>query len=108
MSISSCVYKCFISSSTLSILGNRNVNDGLYFRNPYTSQASLNEPLTTFSILLKYDLEKSYLLHIFIIKLFKVKLVIVDILYFPNSGLIYLFIRVLYASIVLYFKLVLQ
>lgn len=39
MSISSCEYKCLISSFSLSNLGSRNVIAGLYLRNPYKSQA---------------------------------------------------------------------
>lgn len=59
MSISSCEYKCLISSFSFSNLGSRNVIAGLYLRKPYKSQASRKEPFTTFNILLKYALEKS-------------------------------------------------
>ena len=89
-------------------MGNLNVNVGLYFINPYTSQASLNDPFNTFNIFEKYALENLYLLHSSTIKEFNFTLVNEDNLYIPKFGFKYLFTIVVYACIVLYLKLVLQ
>ena len=94
VSISSWEYKCLISSFSLSNLGSRNVIAGLYLRKPYKSQASRKDPLTTFSMLLKYALEKSYSSQSSVIKVFNLTLVIVDNLYLQIYGLIYFFIKV--------------
>lgn len=74
MSISSCEYKCLISSF-FSNLGSRNVIAGLYLRKPYKSQASRKEPFTTFNILLNYALEKSCSSHNSVIKVFNLTLI---------------------------------
>ena len=91
MSISSCEYKCLISSFSFSNLGSRNVIAGLYLRKPYKSQASQKGPFTTFNILLKYALEKLCSSHNSVIKVFNLTLVIVYNLYLPIYGLIYFF-----------------
>jgi len=65
---------------------------GSYFIRPYLVQASRKDPFTTFNIFLKYDLEKSYSSHKLLIYVFSPTLVIVESLYIPIFGFIYLFI----------------
>ena len=96
-SISFCVYKCFISSRLLSNLGSLKSLAGLYLINPYTSQASRNDPFKTFKMFLKYVGAKSLSSTNSVIYEFNLALVIVESLYFPNLGIMCFSIMFLYA-----------
>ena len=88
VSISSWLYKCFTSSLIISNLGSLKSLAGLYFINPYKSQASLNDPFKTFKMFLKYAGAKFFSSQSSVINELSFTLVSVDNLYLPSFGLI--------------------